>query len=51
MTFHSKFSNVADPKGSLNDVSTWMSQEVSKWLVNGLKPTLKWGIFGLLPTY
>ena len=26
---------------------TWTSQEVSKWLVNGLKPTYKWGILGL----
>ena len=26
---------------------TWMSQEVSKWLVNGLQPTYKWGILGL----
>ena len=28
-----------------------MSQEVSKWLVNGLQPTYKWGILGLQPTY
>ena len=27
--------------------STWMSQEVSKWLVNGLQPTYKWDILGL----
>ena len=26
---------------------TWMSQEVSKWLVNGLQPTYNWGILGL----
>ena len=26
---------------------TWMSQEVSKWLVNGLQPTYKWGMLGL----
>ena len=26
---------------------TWMSQEVSKCLVNGLQPTCKWGILGL----
>ena len=35
---------------------TWMSQEVSKWLVNGLQPTYKWGFFGVIsytvvPTY
>ena len=26
-----------------------MSQEVSKWLVNGLQPTYKWGILGYNP--
>ena len=26
---------------------TWMSQEVTKRLVNGLQPTYKWGILGL----
>ena len=30
---------------------TWMSQEGSKWLANGLQPTYKWGILGLQPTY
>ena len=25
----------------------WMSREVSKWLVNGLQPSYKWGILGL----
>jgi len=25
----------------------WMSQEFSKWLVTGIKPTSKWGILGL----
>ena len=30
---------------------TWMSQEVSKWLVNGLYPTYKWPLLGLQPTY
>ena len=28
-----------------------MSQEVSKWLVNGLQPTYELGICGLQPTY
>ena len=27
---------------------TWMSQEVSKWFVNGLQPTCKWGILGVI---
>ena len=27
-------------------IDVWMSQEVSKWLVNGLQPTYKWGILG-----
>ena len=27
---------------------TWMSQEVSKWLVNGLQPTYKWGKMGYI---
>ena len=27
--------------------NAWMSQEVCKWLVNGLQPTYKWGILGL----
>ena len=26
---------------------TWMSQEVGKWLGNGLQPTYKWDILGL----
>ena len=26
---------------------TWMSQEFSKWFVNGLQPTYKWDILGL----
>ena len=29
---------------------TWMSQEISKWLVNGLWPTSKGDILGLKPT-
>ena len=32
-------------------LATWMSQEVSKWLVNGLQPTYKWSILGLQPIY
>ena len=28
-------------------LATWMSQEVSSWLVNGLYPTCKWHILGL----
>ena len=41
------------PKDPITETekSTWMSQEVSKWLVNGLQPTYKWGILGLQPTY
>ncbi len=31
-------------------MNTWMSQEGSKWLVNGLYPTYKWGILGISPT-
>ena len=32
--------------------STWMSQEVSKWLVNGLKPTYCNGVYwGYKPIY
>ena len=27
--------------------AAWMSQEVSKWLVNVLEATCKWGILGL----
>ena len=30
---------------------TWMSQEVSKWLVHGLQPTYTWGVLGLEPAY
>ncbi len=34
-----------DARGPKMETScTWMSQEVSKWLVNGLQPTYKWGI-------
>ena len=32
-------------------LTAWMSQEVCKWLVSGLRPTNKWGILGLQPTY
>ena len=30
---------------------TWMSQEASNWLVNGLQPTYKWGTLWLYSTY
>ena len=36
---------------SLHLKDTWMSQEVSRWFVNGLKPTYRWGILGSYPTY
>ena len=31
--------------------TTWMFQEVNKWLLNGLQPSHPWGILGLWPTY
>ena len=37
---------VSNKKQRKHVYGTWMSQEVSKWLVNGLKPTYKWGILG-----
>ena len=37
--------------GVFNNSDTWMSQEVSTWLVNGLYPTYKWPLLGLQPTY
>ena len=37
--------------GVFNNSNTWMSQEVSKWLVNRLYPTYKWPLLGLQPTY
>ena len=33
--------------GKILPNTTWMSQEVSKWLVNGVQPSYKWGILGL----